>query len=230
MFQLSDLWQTTYPGASVGVLAMAGVANPAHHEGLDAQKKALERDLRSRFSGYDRTALRALPVMQAYHAYYRQFKKTYHVQLQLESIVIKGKSIPRVAALVEAMFMAELKNQLLTAGHDLDVVQMPVGIDVAAGNERYVRLNGQEQELKQGDMFIADALGVLSSVLYGPDRRTHIRPDTKRALFTVYAPEGIARQSVVGHLEDIRDYILLVSPQATTDLLAAYDAGQVLAS
>ena len=107
---------------------------------------------------------------------------------------------------------------------------MPVGIDVAAGNERYVRLNGQEQELKTGDMFIADALGVLSSVLYGPDRRTQIRPDTKRALLTVYAPEGIARRSVVGHLEDIRDYILLVSPQATTDLLAAYDASQILAS
>jgi DNA/RNA-binding domain of Phe-tRNA-synthetase-like protein len=214
----------------VGVLAMAGVANPAHHEGFDAQKEALERDLRSRFASYDRAALRALPVMQAYHAYYKQFKKTYHVQLQLESIVFKDKSIPRVAALVEAMFMAELKNQLLTAGHDLDVVQMPVGIDVAVGTERYVRLNGQEQELKEGDMLIADAQGVLSSVLYGPDRRTQLRPDTRRALFTVYAPPGIARQAVVVHLEDIRDYILLVSPQATTELLAAYGAGQDLAS
>jgi DNA/RNA-binding domain of Phe-tRNA-synthetase-like protein len=205
VFHLSDLWKSTYPGASVGVLAMAGVANPAHHEGFDAQKEALERDLRSRFASYDRAALRALPVMQAYHAYYKQFKKTYHVQLQLESIVFKDKSIPRVAALVEAMFMA-------------------------VGTERYVRLNGQEQELKEGDMLIADAQGVLSSVLYGPDRRTQLRPDTRRALFTVYAPPGIARQAVVVHLEDIRDYILLVSPQATTELLAAYGAGQDLAS
>ena len=62
-------------------------------------------------------------MIQAYAAYYERFNKTYHVQLQLESVALKGKSIPRVSALVEAMFMAELENLLLTAGHDLDVVQ-----------------------------------------------------------------------------------------------------------
>ena len=44
----------------------------------------------------------------AYNACYKGFKKTYHVQLQLESVALKGRSIPRVAALMEAMFMAEL--------------------------------------------------------------------------------------------------------------------------
>lgn len=98
---------------------------------------------------------------------------------------------------------------------------MPVGIDVAAGSEHYVRLNGHEQVLKEGDMMIAHARGVLSSMLYGPDFCTGIRPDTRRVLFMVYAPPGIDQPAVVGHREDIRDYVLVVSPGTTTDLLAA---------
>jgi hypothetical protein len=36
-----------------------------------------------------------------------------------------------VAALVEAMFMAELENQLLTAGHDLAEVQGTIRLGIA---------------------------------------------------------------------------------------------------
>jgi DNA/RNA-binding domain of Phe-tRNA-synthetase-like protein len=221
-FAVSETFKTTYPGAAVGILAMRHVDNPVHHAALNDRKRELEDQLRARFSGYDRAALKALPTLQAYTAYYKRFKKTYHVQLQLESIVLKGRSIPSVAALVETMFMAELKNMLLTAGHDLDLVQMPVQADVADGSERYIRINGHEQILKPGDMMIADAQGILSSVIYGPDRRTQINAETERVLFTVYAPRGIEEQAVYAHLHDVQDYILLVAPQAETELLNVY--------
>jgi DNA/RNA-binding domain of Phe-tRNA-synthetase-like protein len=223
---VSDRWRNTYPNAHVGILAMESVTNPASHERLDAHKKEIERQLCARYEGYDRPMLRALPVMQAYHAYYKRFKKTYHVQLQLESVVLKGKSIPRVAALVECMFMAELKNLLLTAGHDLRSVRLPITIDAAAGDERFVRMNGQEQALKAGDMLIADTEGILSSVIYGPDRRTQITPQTTEALFTVYAPRGVGDQAVREHLHDIRDFVRLIAPQAEISLLEVYGASQ----
>jgi DNA/RNA-binding domain of Phe-tRNA-synthetase-like protein len=224
VFIVSEAWKKAYPGAAVGVLAMRNVINPKSHSALDKRKEELETQLRARFSGYDRAALKALPTIQAYNAYYRRFKKSYHVQLQLESVALKGKSIPRVAALVEAMFVAELKNLLLTAGHDLEAVQMPVGLDVAEGTERYIRLNGQEQQLKTGDMMIADAQGVISSVIYGPDRRTQITSETRQVLFTVYAPPGIGKQAVHDHLQDIQANVLLVAPQAQVELLEVYGA------
>jgi len=201
---------------------MRKVVNPEGHAALDKRKEELEGQLRARFSDYDRAALKALPTLQAYNDYYKRYKKTYHVQLQLESVVFKGKSLPRVAALVEAMFMAELKNLLLTAGHDLGVVQMPVKLDVAEGSERYIRLNGQEQELKPGDMMIADGQGIISCVLYGPDRRTRITPETRQVLFTVYAPPGIGEQAVYDHLQDIQAHVLLVAPEADVELLKVY--------
>lgn len=49
----------------------------------------------------------------------------------------EGQVRPSVAALVEAMFIAELKNLLLTAGHDLDAVELPLKLDIARGGERY---------------------------------------------------------------------------------------------
>jgi len=219
MLIVSEAWKRAYPGAAVGVLVVRDVLNPERHAALDKRKEELENQLRARFSDYDRAALKALPTIQAYNAYYKRYKKTYHVQHQLESVAFKGKPIPRVAALVEVMFVAELKNLLLTAGHDLDAVQVPVKLDVAEGSERYIRLNGQEQGLKPGDMMIADAQGVISCVLYGPDRRTRITPETHQVLFTVYAPPGIGEQAVHDHLHDIQANVLLVAPQAEVELL-----------
>ena len=222
MFIVSESWKEAYPGAAVGILAMGHVANPKNHPTLDRQKEQLENELRSRFGSLDRAALKALPVIQAYNSYYKRFKKTYHVLLQLESVVHRGKSIPRVAALVEVMFMAELKNLLLTAGHDLEVLKPPVRIDVADGSENYTRINGQEQTPQPMDMFIADTQGIISTVLYGPDRRTQITSKTSRAFFTVYAPPGIGQEPVEEHLRDIRTNVLLITPQAEVELMEVY--------
>jgi DNA/RNA-binding domain of Phe-tRNA-synthetase-like protein len=225
MVTVSDAWRAAYPGAVVGALAMGGVANPERHAGLDERKEALQDQLRTRFTGQDRAAIEALPTIRAYDTYYKRFKKTYHVQLQLESIVFKGKSLPNVAALVEASFMAELKNLLLTAGHDLDVVQPPAGFGVASGTERYTLLRGDDQVLKPGDMMMEDQVGVISSVIYGIDRRACITPQTKRVLFTVYAPPGIGEHPGRQHLQDIQANVLLIAPGAETELLEVFLAG-----
>jgi len=224
MMIVSDLWKQTYPGAAVGLLAMQEVANPEGHAALDQRKEALEEALRLRFASYDRASLRELPVLKAYHSFYKRFDKTYHVQLQLESLIFKSKPIPRVAALVECMFMAELKNQLLTAMHDTDILELPVRLDVADGSEQFIAYNGEEKVLKPGDMYIADRQGVISSVIYGPDQRTRIQSETKRALFTVYAPPGIDEKAVWEHLGDIQANVRLVTPEAKTESIAVYKA------
>jgi len=219
MLTASNRWGFTYPNAGIGVLALSNVHNPTDSIELGIHKEHLEEELRGSFAGMDRAALKTNPILAAYAAYYKTFKKTYHVQLQLESIVFKGKSIPKVAALVEAMFMAELKNLLLTAGHDLDSLQGIPSVDVATGDEIYMKLNGQEQSLKPGDMYIHDDMGVLSSILYGPDQRTRIIPTTTRALFTVYGPPGIGVERMQAHLEDLMHYALVISPDAQVEVL-----------
>jgi DNA/RNA-binding domain of Phe-tRNA-synthetase-like protein len=222
MIEATSAWKTAYPEASAGVLVMRAVPNPQHHPELERRKAALEEALRARYSGQDRSALTRQPVLQAYGDYYRQFKKTYHIQLQLESIVLKGKSIPSVAALVESMFMAEMQDMLLTAGHDLDALQLPLILDVARGTEQYTLLRGDEQILKAGDMMISDQRGVISSIVYGPDQRTQITPDTRNVVFTVYAPPGIQEQTVAEHLLHIQENVMVFAPQAQVEYIQVY--------
>jgi DNA/RNA-binding domain of Phe-tRNA-synthetase-like protein len=222
MFEITSAWKSTYPKALAGVLVMREVSNPPHHSALESKKAALEEDLRAQFSGQDRAAISSHPVLQAYGNYYRQFKKTYHIQLQLESIVLKGKSIPSVSALVESMFMAEMQDMLLTAGHDLDVVHLPLILDVATGTEGYTLLRGDQQTLKPGDMVIQDQVGIISSIIYGPDQRTQITPKTRNVVFTVYAPSGIDEQTVAIHLQQIQENVMFFSPEAQVELLKVY--------
>jgi DNA/RNA-binding domain of Phe-tRNA-synthetase-like protein len=219
MLNPAPSWKSSFPGAHAGVLVMRNVSNPARHAELEKRKMELEEGLRLQFAGQDRAAIASHPVLKVYAEYYKRFKKTYHVQLQLESIVLKGKSIPTVASLVECMFMAEMKNMLLTAGHDLDALHLPLTLDVSKGTESYTLLRGDEQILKAGDMTISDQAGVISSIIYGPDQRTQINANTRNVVFTVYAPVGIDEQAIIRHLHDIRGYALVVTPQAQTELL-----------
>ncbi len=222
IFQATSGWKSAFPNAHAGVLVMRDVTNPAQHTELGKRKLELEEGLRAQFAGQDRASLSNHPILQAYNTYYKGFKKSYHVQLQLESIVWKGKSIPSVSALVEAMFMAEMKNVLLTAGHDLDVVQLPLTLDVSKGTESYMLMRGQEQILKPEDMFISDRSGVISSIIYGPDQRTQITANTRNVVFTVYAPAGIDEQTIERHLEDIRGYVMVIAPAAQVELLKIF--------
>jgi len=226
MITLSSRWSGLYPGASVGFLAMSGVSNPKGHPGIEANKLEFEAGLRTQFTGFDRSKLKELPRIKAYDAYYGKFGKSYHVLLQLESLALKGKHLPSAGSLVDTMFMAEIRNTLLTAGHDLDSVSLPLLVDAAGGAESYTLYNGKTQVLKAEDMFVSDSQGVISSILYGPDQRTRIKDDTKRALFVVYAPPGIDPAAVRVHLDEIRAGALQISPQATVDFLDAYEAAR----
>ena len=86
-------------------------------------------------------------------------------------------------------------------------------------------MGGAERVLKEGDMRISDARGIISSIIYGPDDRTAIGPETTDLLFTVYAPAGIGTERVGSHLEDIRRYVTVVAPQAVTEALETCVAG-----
>jgi len=223
MFNVTSAWKSAFPDAHAGVLVMRNVSNPAHHIELEKRKVELEEQLRVQLAGQDRAAIANHPVLQVYGEYYKQFKKTYHVQLQLESIVLKGKSIPTVAALVESMFMAEVKNMLLTAGHDLDKLKLPLTLKVTQGTESYIVMRGENQVVKAGDMTISDRIGIISNIIYGPDQRTQITASTRNVVFTVYAPAGIDQRLVEQHLHDIRDYVMVIALQAQVALLEIYN-------
>ena len=76
--------------------ATHSAASPA----LDEKKRAVEVMIRKSYRGFSRQDFTAAPVLAEYERYYKRFDKTYHVQLQLESLVMQGKDLPNVSPLV----------------------------------------------------------------------------------------------------------------------------------
>jgi DNA/RNA-binding domain of Phe-tRNA-synthetase-like protein len=120
------------------------------------------------------------------------------------------------------MFMSEMDGLLLTAGHDLDSISLPMTLSVASGDETYTLLRGDIQTAKVGDMLIADSKGVISSIIYGPDQRTQITPGTCNVVFTVYAPDGIEETTVDKHLHSLMESVQIIEPQARVELLKVF--------
>lgn len=204
-------WKSVYPGAQIGILEIAGVDNTLSSELLEAEKHALEARLQAHYSGYSRRDFLALPVIAAYERYYKRFDKTYHVLLQLESVVLKGKNLPEVSPLVDANFAAELETLVLTASHDVALFQPPLLIDVSHLGDEFIRMNGIPKQLPPGDMVMCDSQGVICTILYGQDNLSPITASTTHALYVAYAPPGVGMENVQAQLDAIEKNIRLFS-------------------
>jgi len=208
----TEEWKARYPGACIGILEVSGVDNTVACPELDQRKRALEASLRERFRELPRPALAALEVMRDYVRYYKSFEKTYHVQLQLESIVSKGKSLPDVSPLVDANFVAELKTLVLTAGHDVAKLRAPLSADLSRDGDVIVQMNGATRRMRPGDMVMRDGGGVSCSIIYGQDNRSPISRDTSHVLYVAYAPPGVPAEAVESQLAAISDNVRTFAP------------------
>ncbi|TMC07753.1 MAG: hypothetical protein E6J41_15650 [Chloroflexi bacterium] len=218
--EFTDAWRSAYPGTSVGLLAMTSVRNAPPDDGLRERLRSLEAAVRARHDGRSRADLERQPAMRPYVEHYRRFGKTYHVLLQLESVAFRGRPLAAEQCLVSAMFAAEIDDLLLTAGHDLAAVRPPLVADVTRRDERYAGISGRDIDVKDGDLSLRDGEGIISSVVYGPDHRTRLQPETRSALFTTYALPGISDADLERHLRGIEALVRAACPTADTELIA----------
>jgi DNA/RNA-binding domain of Phe-tRNA-synthetase-like protein len=223
IFAIDAGWSTQYPQAKAGILVIKDIQNTNAHPELGKLAAKVETLIREQFKGFSRESLNALPIISSYNAYYKNFGKTYHVRAQVESIV-NGKSLSSSSAVVTAMFIAEVKNMLLTAGHDYGTLDLPIRIATGAGTESFIDIRGAQKTVLAGDMMMADGKGVISSIVNGPDGRTKLTASVRDVLFAVYAPSAVSAEIVRSHLIDIETYVKAFSPDATTQFLEVFEA------
>jgi DNA/RNA-binding domain of Phe-tRNA-synthetase-like protein len=217
LISASEEWRVAHPGATIGLLELSGVDSTHSTSALDEQKRVTEAYLRERYQGFTRQGFLSVPVMVEYERYYRQFDKTYHVLLQLESIVLKGKSLPNVSPLVDSNFMAEVETLVLTAGHDAAKLCAPILMDVSRAGDHFTQMNGASKAIPSGDMVMRDANGICCSILYGQDYRSPIAPDSSHVLYVAYAPAGVSAEVVDTQLRRIEENIRRFSPAAVVE-------------
>jgi len=210
-------WRTFHPGAIIGLLEVSAVVNANSSPELNERKRDTEVRLRERYQGFTRQDFLSLPIMAAYERYYKRFDKTYHVQLQLESIVLKGKNLPDISPLVDSNFVAEVETFVLTAGHDVAKLHEPIFMDISREGDSITQMNGTSKLIRAGDMIMKDAQGICCSILYGQDNRSPISAQTSHVLYVSYAPAGVGTETVEQQLQRIEENIRLFSPTALVE-------------
>lgn len=201
--RLREELKESYPTASFGSLVVRNVSNTSKNKALETKKKEVEDIIRKQIN------IEQDSIIQRFQRYFSRWDATYPIVYQLETIKTSG-SLPQRSVLVDSMFMAELKNRILTSGHDLDTITDDLFFDVAAGGESYVKIDGETQQLKENDIILRDSKGILASVLYGPAQRATIASSTENVLYFAWSPYKLDRKKIRGHLSDIHSYLNFV--------------------
>lgn len=177
-------------------------------------KQRETRAFRAAWPVYERKTALNDPVLSGYADYFRQYKKTYPVLLQMESVLLKGREIKALTAAVEAMFLAEVKHGLLVAGHDADRLSGELVLDLARGGEILTVISGQERILKADDVFLSSGGHILSSVLEGQDYQTRLTENSASAIYCVYGFGGVGLKRMKDFFRDLESYLKTAWPRA----------------
>jgi DNA/RNA-binding domain of Phe-tRNA-synthetase-like protein len=208
---ISDQLKALYPNLRLGILIVSDVVNKDSDPELESRKETAQAFIRNNMADFAN-----LPRVKSYNLFYKKYDKKFPIEYQLKSI-LSGRSIPAVSVLVESMFLSELLNQVLVAGHDLSHLEGELILDLADGTEEYVKINGEPQGLKKNDIIMKDSAGIIASVLYGPDFRTRITRHTTEVAYVGYFVFDFSDEEIVSSMQDIAGNVLAANPDAGVD-------------
>ena len=168
-------------------------------------------ELSRRFQNYERKTVFG---EHPYFRFFRKFKKTYPVMLQLESVLLKGRPFPGFNAVAEVPFLLELTTQVLSGAHDMDRIRGDVSLYLATEKEPFLGLRGEWMHTYPGDFCARDEAGIIFSLIAGADDRTCARTDTRRVLYPIFGTPELPEAVLTAAMETLCRYIRVLSPDA----------------
>jgi DNA/RNA-binding domain of Phe-tRNA-synthetase-like protein len=112
---------------------------------------------------------------------------------------LKGEALYRVNTLVDALNLCSLRAQLPFGLYDLGHVEPPVVLRRGRSGEAYEGIRKGTVNV-EGRPVLVDSLGPFGNPS-SDSARTMIRPETQRALVTLYAPAGYGLARLAGVLD-----------------------------
>lgn len=199
-----------------GIMTMGSVINPETNEKLSQKKLDLEKRLQHLFGQMDKKQLKGCSPFTSYCTFYKKFKKSYHVLAQVESIAKRKRQIPERGVLVTAMFMAEVSNQMLTAGYDMAGIEGELRVSLGDGQTSFQGIGDQTRIPPVDDIVLSDEKGILGSIICGPDHERRITAETSNVLYVIYGVPGITSTQLETHFEEISGNVRMVFPGSET--------------
>ena len=200
-------------------LAILEVRYPDSSEwDVDAFNELKEKELsgiRAEGADYDReTWFRQEP----YFRYFRKFKKTSPVMMQVESFLLKGKPFPEGRYTNAVAFLTELKTRCLLGSHDADMIEGDLVIYSETEKTTFPSIHGGEAHSYPGDVTCRDDVSIVVSMIAGADARTCLNDDTTHVLYFAFGTPGMAAEKLTGYLDQVEEYVKVLAPAAETQL------------
>lgn len=184
-------------------------------EAFNALKESELQKIREEGADYDReTWFRQEP----YFRYFRKFKKTYPVMMQVESFLLKGKPFPEGNYVNAAAFLTELKTRCLLGSHDADMIEGDLVIYLESEKTDFPSIHGGTAHSYPGDITCRDDLGVVVSMIAGADARTCLNEGSRHVLYFAFGTPGVEQDVLKGYLEQVDVYVKTLSPAAETKM------------
>ncbi len=181
---------------------------------IDAFRQLRDRELdaiRKEGETYDReTWFR----QDAYFRYFRKFKKTYPVMMQVESFLLKGRPFPEGRYINAVAFLTELKTGILMGTHDADRVEGDIIFYTETEKVPFPSIHGSEGHSYPGDTTGRDDGGVIISMIAGADSRTCLQEDSTHVLYMVFGTPGTSAEVLDECLDQAGVYVRTLAPGA----------------
>lgn len=184
----------------LGVLVLEGLSVRERDAALDADVDGTCASLRERFGGGRSSEVPGAAEARAlYKALGIDPTKTRPSNEALLRRALKGEALYRINALVDALNLVSLREQLPFGLYDLDRVRPPVLLRIGTAGEAYEGIRKGAVNV-EGRPVLVDAAGPFGNPT-SDSLRTSITLATRTALVVVYAPAGLGPARLSGVLD-----------------------------
>ncbi|MBQ3369717.1 MAG: hypothetical protein IJG48_01715 [Mogibacterium sp.] len=152
-----------------------------------------------------------------YFRYFRKFKKTYPIMMQVESFLLKGRPFPEERYVNAVAFLTELKTRVLAGTHDADRVEGDIVFYTETEKVPFPSIHGSEGHSYPGDVTGRDDGGVIISMIAGADSRTCLQDDSSHVLYLIFGSPGMTIEAIDEYLDQLEEYVKVLAPAAETE-------------
>lgn len=204
------------PDRHLGILEV-NYPDPAEWdtEAFDRLKESELQAIRDEGVEYDReTWFRQEP----YFRYFRKFKKTSPIMMQVESFLLKGRPFPEGKYTNAVAFLTELRTRCLLGSHDADMIEGDLVIYTETENREFPSIHGGTAHSYPGDITCRDDISIVVSMIAGADSRTCLSEDSRHVLYFAFGTPGMNEEALQDYLAKVEEYVKVLAPAAETKL------------
>lgn len=184
-------------------------------DAFNSLKESELQAIRDEGTEYDReTWFRQEP----YFRYFRKFKKTSPIMMQVESFLLKGRPFPEGRYTNAVAFLTELRTRCLLGSHDADMIEGDLIIYTETESRDFPSIHGGTAHSYPGDITCRDDLSIVVSMIAGADARTCLSEDSRHVLYFAFGTPGMKAEALEGYLAKVEEYVKVLAPTAETEL------------